>query len=77
MKVRFRETDLTADVVLRQDPTEGLVLAGAGNVFYPDGDLEDPEAEWIIWPEDFAEEWDLVEATDPERARLRAAGFRV
>jgi hypothetical protein len=77
MKVRYRETDRTAEVVMRHDRIEGLVLAGAGNLFFPDGELEDPDAEWTIWPDDFAEDWDLVEATDQERARLRDAGFGV
>ena len=76
MKVRFREADQTADVVIRPDRIEGVVLFGSGGLFFLDGELES-NAEWIIGADDFADEWDLVRASDEERAQLRAAGFRV
>ena len=75
--IRYRETDRTADVEIRHDKTEGLVLAGKGNVFYLNGDLEDDRAEWTVAADDFAGEWDLVRASDDDCHRLREAGFPV
>ena len=75
--IRYRETDRTADVEIRHDPVHGLILVGRGNLFYLDGELEDDRAEWTIWADDFSEDWELVRVSDEDRARLRAAGFRL
>jgi hypothetical protein len=59
------------------DKAEGLVLVGSGNLFFLDGELENTNAEWTIGADDFSEDWELVRASDEDRARLREAGFRV
>jgi hypothetical protein len=77
LTIRYRETGRTADVVMRLDKIEGLVLVGKGNVFYLDGVLENENAEWTIGANDFSEDWELVRASDEDRGRLLGAGFRV
>jgi hypothetical protein len=77
LTIRYRETDRTADVEMRHDKTLGLVLVGKGNAFYLDGELEDDKAEWTVAADDFADEWELVRASDEDCARLRRAGYRV
>jgi hypothetical protein len=55
MRVRYRETDLVADVRLRHDSIEGLMLVGSRNVFFLDGELESNAAgqEWTIEADTF------------------------
>lgn len=75
MRIRCRETDQTADVDVRPDKLEGLILTGRGNQFYPEDSTQpDPDAEWIVFPDEF-EEFELVEASDDERRQLQDAGF--
>jgi hypothetical protein len=68
----FRE-GIRAVQVFRPDG----VLVGKGNLLYLDGALENYNAEWTIGAHTFSDEWELVQASDDERARVRAAGFRV
>jgi hypothetical protein len=48
-------------------------LGGFGDPFGM-GDSLEP---YTIGPDVFNDDWQLVEATDDERRRLRAAGFRI
>jgi hypothetical protein len=50
---------------------------GTSNAFYLEEDDEpDMGEEWFVGPDDF-EDFELVEATDEDRVRLRKAGFRL
>jgi hypothetical protein len=46
------------------------------DTFYLDGELEDDKAEWTVGADDFADEWELVRASDEDCAHLRRAGYR-
>jgi hypothetical protein len=70
MRVRYREAGKTDHVELGDDGQ----LVGFGDPF-PDAS-DDPEP-YTIGPDTFNDDWDLLEASNDDRRRLRDAGFQV
>jgi hypothetical protein len=78
MQVRYRKTGKTDHVEFGDDGHGQLVLVGFADPYYLEEDgLPDPDEPYSIGPDKFAGDWELVEASDDERRRLRDAGFLI